>query len=96
MIMIKHNDDGDDGRTIADMSDIGHIGMGSSIRHFRKEFQNPEANNTSIDRPWEKQSVSNEERRWYIFGALKAALSIGLVYIIGLGLVILLLILAWS
>lgn len=62
----------------------------------RKDFSNPEMETSKSDRPWEKNSVSKEERRWYILGALKAALCIGFVYILGLGLLILFLIKCWT
>ena len=34
--------------------------------------------------------MTPEERRWYVLGAMKAGLLIGLAYIVGLGLVVLL------
>lgn len=40
--------------------------------------------------------MTKEERRWYVLGALKAALLIGLVFIVGLGLAILLMIWFWG
>lgn len=47
--------------------------------------------------PWETDSVINKaERRMYIFGALKAALLIGFVFIAGIGLLIALLLLLWT
>lgn len=91
--------DDDDGRTIVDMSGVERTplfiprppkaaGAGSA--------EEPE--DGKKDRPWEKgqSSLSREERRWYILGALKAALLIALVFIVGLGLAVLLMLLAWT
>ena len=73
--------DDDDGRTIADMSDIGRQPL------FLPRL--PEN-----DRPWEQTGLTKEERLWYTLGALKAALLIALAFIGGLGLIVLLFALA--
>ena len=82
--------DDDDGRTIADMSRLSH----SSV--FRVRVQQDAAAQKSAqdaqeirqDRPWEDHSMSTQERRWFILGALKAALLIAGAFILGLGAVI--------
>lgn len=86
-----HEDD--DGRTIADMSDLARPGM----LGFRKPSQTsvpPSAapEQPSANEPWREAEpiMTPEERRWYILGALKAALLIGTVFVVGIGLVILL------
>ena len=83
-----HEDD--DGRTIADMSDLARPGM----LGFRKAKQPsaPVPEHPSDDAPWHQPEpiMTPEERRWYILGAMKAALLIGLAFIAGIGLVVLL------
>ena len=83
----------DDGRTIVDMSAVERPNLFS----FRSPEQakmpsEPQKN----DRPWEDHSMNKEERRWAIFGALKASLLIGLAYVVGLGIAILLLVLYFN
>lgn len=89
--------DDDDGRTIADMSQVDRQRLFVPRRgaHNRPEAptQEPEE-----ERPWEaaKRLLSRQERRWYLLGALKAALLIAGVFIVIFGLAILLMILAWK
>lgn len=105
----KKEYDDDDGRTIADMSGIDRPGVffprkvGSP--HSRSREHSPycgpedpqEENGRQAARPWEEDSAfGREERRMYIFGALKAALLIGLAFIVGLGLLMVLLLLIWT
>ena len=83
-----HEDD--DGRTIADMSDLGRpspFGFRKVERPAPRREEPP-----SADEPWREPEpiMTPEERRWYILGALKAALLIGLAFIVGLGLIVLL------
>ncbi len=80
----------DDGRTIVDMSSIERPNL-FSFRSTEPSRNVPES--PKNDCPWEDHSISKEERRWAIFGALKASLLIGLAYVVGLGIVILLLVL---
>lgn len=91
--------DDDDGRTIADMSGLSpqplfipRLPSGTKKPEPRREETEEE------ERPWEKDrnTVSKEERWWYMLGALKAALLIALAFIVGLGLCIVLLIWLWS
>ncbi len=89
----KHIYDDDDGRTIVDMSGIDRqplllpklpgFGQGEGRRAAPPE---PMAQQPS----WVDDTPSKEEQLWAMLGALKAALLIGLAFIVGLGLVILL------
>ena len=92
--------DDDDGRTIADMSGVAPQPLLiPRLPHAeRKErVQKREAQGGEEDQPWEAEqnAMSKEERRWYVLGALKAALLIALAFIAAFGLLIVLLILAW-
>lgn len=88
----------DDGRTIADMSGVtrpsmfGH--MPSVLRHERqtKQAETPEKEHP----PWEEQSLTRREQLGYVLGAMGAALCIGLIYIVVLGLIILLMVVCWT
>ena len=87
--------DDDDGRTIADMSGISRQpvflprfpenGRRTASRPAPQPPREPEN-----DRPWEDTGLSKEEQMWYMLGAIKAALLIALVFIGGLGLIVLL------
>ena len=81
----------DDGRTIADMSDLSRPGM---LGGFRKAAHpaSPQREEPQREEPWREAEpiMTPEERRWYVLGAMKAGLLIGLAYIVGLGLVVLL------
>ena len=88
----------DDGRTVADMSGIeGHgsflsamIGLRGERKRRRRETETPRAEDDG-----DKIELTREERRWYILGAMKAALLIFLAFAVGLGLIILLMVLFW-
>lgn len=100
----------DDGRTVADMSGIGGPSLfrmrspgsvrepGSYSKHPPGHRYPPEnAEDDRPDRPWEQADPwTPQERRMYALGALKAALLIGLTFIVGLGAVILVMILVWT
>ena len=97
----KREWDDDDGRTIASMSDVGRQNLfipRKPIRDERKQnAPESEFERSKKDRPWEQsEQFTKQERRWYAFGALKAALLIAMAFIVGLGLAILLMILLWS
>ena len=86
--------DDDDGRTIADMSGVGApspVFGGYSERKARHE---------EVEKPHNSEmppfDMTRQERKMYIFGALGAALLIAGAFIAGLGLAILLMVLAWS
>ncbi len=84
----------DDGHAIVDMSSVERPNLFS--------FRNPSSHSNVVqekkenDRPWEDNSLNSSERRWAILGALKASLMIGFAYIIGLGIIILLLVLYFN
>ena len=85
----KKKYDGDDGSPIADMSGVERRNLftfripGAEKKKEREEGKTP------------PPSLTREERRWYILGALKSALMIGAAFIFGIGLFILILCLIW-
>lgn len=92
--------DDDDGRTIASMSDVGRQNLfipRKPIHDERKQNVPETEERSKKDRPWEQgEQFTKQERRWYVFGALRAALLIAMAFIVGLGLAILAMILLWS
>lgn len=96
----KREYEDDDGRTIADMSDL-HMGSAWKFQKPPKESRQPQPPEADAGRragrPWEDyDTMSSDERRYYIFGAMKAGLLIALAFIAGLGLVVLLMLLIWA
>lgn len=95
----------DDGRTIADMSGIGRQPLflprlpgragrpEDAYRSAARSAPRP-PKEAETARPWEETGLSKEEQLWYMLGALKAALLIALAFIGGLGLIVLLFMLA--
>ena len=81
----------DDGRTIADMSGLSRPGMLGGFRKAQRPAV-PQPEEPQRDEPWREAEplMTPEERRWYVLGAMKAALLIGLAFIVGLGRVVLL------
>lgn len=99
----RFDDPEDDGRTIADMSDLAPHrnwlgGWTPSTGSNRPEKPAPQQQaQPKPDRPWEQQQTfTGSQRFWAIMGALKASLLIGLVYVVGLGLIGWLLLTIWS
>ena len=91
--MRKHDDFEDDGRTIADMSDIVPAPM---LRPHRRKAGTlpPEPAN---DRPWEQApDWTAKEKFWAVLGAMKATLLIAGVYLAGLAVLLLILFLLWK
>ena len=82
----------DDGRTIADMSDL------SRPSAFLPRGEKPQGQNREDSFLFEKKEApfTPEERRMYVFAALKASLLIAAAFIAGLGAVILVMVLAWG
>ncbi len=78
--------DDDDGRTIADMSGVERRNV--FLPRIPGLREKPESD---ADVP----EVPREERKWYILGALKAALVIAGAFILGLGICILIMCLIW-
>jgi hypothetical protein len=96
MMNRKRTYEDDDGRTIVDMSGIGAPSLFVPKRAKKENRRHSEPEQLEPDRPWEDHSMSREERRWYVLGALKASLLIALAFIVGLGLVIALMLLFWA
>ena len=106
----KREWDDDDGRTIVSMNGVGRQNLFIPKKNPRddRKLSHPDTVNISEslvsedetpenDRPWDQSGrFSKQESRWYALGALRAALLIGLAFIVGLGLTILLMILLWS
>ena len=89
----------DDGRTIADMSQVSAPNLFlPRLRRGGEKGRPDREGEEREERPWEiaKREFSKEERRWYIFGALRAALLIALVFILGFGALIAVMALAWG
>ncbi|MGN0967664.1 MAG: hypothetical protein ACI4O3_00215 [Oscillospiraceae bacterium] len=89
--------DDDDGRTIADMSALA-APKGSLFSPMKKRPRATGSEAEAPDRPGDSSQdrMSKEDRRVYIFAALRAALLIAAVFICGLGLTIWLLLQLWS
>ena len=81
----------DDGRTIADMSDITR----PSAFVPRRERPGRREREDSFLFEKHEEPFTREERRMYVFAALKASLLIAAAFIVGLGAAILIMILAW-
>ena len=82
----------DDGRTIADMSDISHP---ATFVPRREKPQSQEKKGSFLAEEHE-EPFTREERRMYVFAALKASLLIAAAFIVGLGVVVLIMILVWG
>lgn len=93
--MKKKQYDDDDGRKIADMSDINinTLGFGYVPRRRRLSVSKPE-NNENIKYP-DFVPLTKEETRFMMFKAMLAALGIAMVFIIGAALFILFCIYIW-
>lgn len=85
----RHTDFEDDGRTLADMSEL----RGGPLPHRRTEGREGPS---PASREVSDELQSPEERMAVVLGTLKAALSVGMVYLVAFGIVILLMVLAWS
>lgn len=79
-------DEYDDGHSIVDMSNIERPNL-FTFRTAKKDIEQAD------EKPRVDNSLNKEERKWAILGALKASMLIALAYIVGLGLVVLLLVL---
>ncbi|MCH5324232.1 MAG: hypothetical protein J1E39_03360 [Eubacterium sp.] len=83
--------DDDDGRTIADMSGT-YQAQPFSFKRKQSENEKPEKS----EKDSSEFSFSNDERKMYVLGALSSALLIALAFIVGLGLIVLLMLLIWT
>lgn len=96
--MKRREYDDDDGRAVADMSGVERPrvlfpgGRGQARAVPQPELSGGE----KADRPWEQEETfTRAERRWYVLGALKAALLIAFAFLTGIGLFIALLLRMW-
>ncbi len=88
----------DDGRTVADMSGIeGHASFLGSVIGLRGDRRRRREITDELGGKTEGSGVdmTRDEKRWFIGGALGAALLIALAFGLGLGLIILLMVLIW-
>ena len=83
--------DDDDGRTIADMSEVSGPSMFVPRKSSRKKPPMEQEESRDTEQEWDPK-----DRRIYVFGALRAALLIALVYAVGFALIIGLLLLIWK
>ena len=83
---MKRREDWDDGRTVADMSEVTRPGLFSAGKPGKSEKKGERI----------LAEYTPSERRWAVFGALRATLLIAFVYLAGLALVIALLIRLWK
>ena len=81
----------DDGRTIADMSDVSRPSLMGHRAPEKPEDPLSRAGSGGSD-----DYIPPEDRKWYVLGALKAALLIALAFIVGLGIVIFALLKLWG
>ncbi|MBQ6474592.1 MAG: phospholipid carrier-dependent glycosyltransferase [Clostridia bacterium] len=91
--MAKKVYDDDDGRTIVDMSGVERPRMFGTF--FRPSPMREERKTAETKKEASEGEFSNKERRWYIFGAMGAALAIGAVFAIGFALAIVLMLTIW-
>lgn len=87
---MKKEYDDDDGRVVADMSDVERRSPldGWFPRKFRKK--------PSVAEPTEKtEPLKKEERRAYVISALLSALLIGGIFAAGLAIIILIMTIVW-
>lgn len=85
----KVDDYEDDGRTIVDMSQVERPNL-FSIRSLGNDSIDQKQ---TSDRSSYQEPLTKEQTRWAILGTLKASLLIGLAYVVGLGLLILIMVL---
>ena len=88
----------DDGRTVADMSGIeGHASFLGSVIGLRGDRRRRREITDELGGKTEGSGVemTRDEKRWFIGGALGAALLIALAFGLGLVLIILLMVLIW-
>lgn len=100
----KKQYDDDDGRTIADMSQVSATPSFISQRPDKNPAVNahnrdgdiPEDGIQKESRSWEDTSVPLKERLMWVMGAMKATLLIGFAYLAGFAILIWLLLRLWK
>ena len=77
--------DDDDGRTIADMSEVSRQSLLIPRKPVHSDKSNNEVNDISSqnDKPWEEDKLTKGERFAFAFGAMSAAAVIALIFILG-------------
>lgn len=88
--------DDDDGRTIADMSQVSLPPRWTPGFSHRSKNGVKESGDKVTSGAREKSALSARQRRWYAYGALKAGLLIGFVYVAGAGILIGILLWLWN
>lgn len=83
----------DDGRTIADMSGVSRPSLIGHLPRAHRTSGEPEGRRPGA---LPEDEIPAKNRMWYMLGALKAALLIALAFIVGLGLLVLLMLLVWG
>ena len=94
--------DDDDGRVVADMSGIDDrslvgrwLGLPEGKVQSRREITDrPESRSPRAD-AYGSGEMDSEERRFFIFGAMKASLMLGMVYLVIFAIVIGILVFIW-
>lgn len=86
----RKDDFEDDGRVIADMSAVERPSLLGHAPERRRDPAEPRAPR----RP--RVELTSRERLWMALGALKAGLTIGCIYVVFLGVVIVALIALWT
>ena len=85
----------DDGRTVADMSELHRRNLFIPRRSPHQESPKREVENHE-GKANQNPPLNRKETRSFILGALSAGLLIALVFIIGLGLAIAIMLLIWN
>ena len=81
----KHWED-DDGRTIADMSQVKRPSLfGNLPGSVYKREEKPEEQEPRKAAPWVDDSLSKQDRHAFFLGTMKASLLIGAAYLVGFG-----------
>ena len=88
----KHWED-DDGRTIADMSQVKRPSLFGNLpgSAYQREEQPEEREEAKKSPPWVDNSLSKQDRHAFFFGTMKASLLICAAYLVGFGVFILIL-----
>ena len=90
----------DDGRTIADMSEVERqpilLPSISRIRKLRGERKGVDAKEADSERSRFEPSIDKKDRKAYLGGAVSASLLIALIYLGAFALLVVLLLLIWK
>ena len=92
----RNIDPQDDGRTVADMSDVRRPSLFGLDGLRRASARGASRPSEAPSRDFADELQSPEERRMVIWGALRAALSLWMVYVVVFGIVIALMLFFWT